>query len=41
MGFSRASNFDFVPQTKADMTLVQLSWHISDHRPLWTEFTVV
>jgi endonuclease/exonuclease/phosphatase family metal-dependent hydrolase len=40
LGFSKAGNFDFVPQSHGDMTLVQLSWHISDHRPLWTEFTV-
>jgi endonuclease/exonuclease/phosphatase family metal-dependent hydrolase len=40
LGFSEASNFDFVPHTQANMTLVQLSWHISDHRPLWAEFNV-
>jgi endonuclease/exonuclease/phosphatase family metal-dependent hydrolase len=40
LGFAKASNFDFVPQTQANMTLVQLSWHISDHRPLWAEFKV-
>ena len=40
LGFSNASNFDFVPQTQKNMTLVQLSWHISDHRPLWAEFTI-
>jgi endonuclease/exonuclease/phosphatase family metal-dependent hydrolase len=33
-------NFDFVPELRGDRTLAQLSWHISDHYPLWAEFAV-
>lgn len=33
-------NFDFVPILQQDRTLEQLSWHISDHYPLWVEFAV-
>jgi endonuclease/exonuclease/phosphatase family metal-dependent hydrolase len=35
---SAASSFDFVPQLRGDMTLNTLSWHISDHYPLFVEF---
>ncbi|MEU6378804.1 endonuclease/exonuclease/phosphatase family protein [Streptomyces sp. NPDC046909] len=33
-------NIDFVPELKGDRTLNDLSWHISDHYPLWVEFAV-
>ncbi len=33
-------SFDFVPELRGERTLTQLSWHISDHYPLWVEFTV-
>jgi endonuclease/exonuclease/phosphatase family metal-dependent hydrolase len=33
-------SFDFVPELQGDATLVELSWHISDHFPLWVEFAV-
>lgn len=33
-------SFDFVPELRGDRTLTQLSWHISDHYPLWAEFAV-
>lgn len=31
---------DFVSELRGNSTLVELSWHISDHYPLWVEFTV-
>lgn len=37
---SAGGSFDFVPKLQADRTLVDLSWHISDHFPLWVEFAV-
>jgi len=33
-------SFDFVPELRGERTLTQLSWHISDHYPLWAEFAV-
>jgi endonuclease/exonuclease/phosphatase family metal-dependent hydrolase len=33
-------SFDFVSELQAGRTLVDLSWHISDHFPLWVEFAV-
>lgn len=33
-------SFDFVPHVFQDLTAAQLSWRISDHYPLWVEFTV-
>jgi len=33
-------SFDFVPELQGDRTLTQLSWHISDHYPLWAEFAI-
>jgi hypothetical protein len=33
-------SFDFVPELRGERTLAQLSWHISDHYPLWAEFAV-
>jgi endonuclease/exonuclease/phosphatase family metal-dependent hydrolase len=32
-------NFNFVPHLQGDATLTNLSWHISDHYPLWAELT--
>jgi hypothetical protein len=34
----RGGSFDFVPHAFTDLTPTQLSWRISDHYPLWTEF---
>ncbi len=34
-----AGGFDFVPHTVGAMTQNELSWRISDHYPLWAEFT--
>jgi endonuclease/exonuclease/phosphatase family metal-dependent hydrolase len=34
-----AGSFDFVPPLRGDQTLVELSWRISDHYPLWVEFS--
>ncbi|MFJ6636964.1 endonuclease/exonuclease/phosphatase family protein [Streptomyces sp. NPDC091376] len=31
---------NFVPQLQDDKTLTELSWHVSDHFPLWVEFTI-
>lgn len=33
-----AGRFDFTPVVFTDMTRTELSWRISDHYPLWTEF---
>jgi endonuclease/exonuclease/phosphatase family metal-dependent hydrolase len=35
---SAGGSFDFVPELQGDRTLLDLSWHISDHFPLWVEF---
>ena len=35
-----AGTVDFVPLLQSSQTLVQLSWKISDHFPLWTEFSI-
>jgi hypothetical protein len=32
--------FDFVPLLQGGLTKTQLSWKISDHYPLWVEFSV-
>jgi endonuclease/exonuclease/phosphatase family metal-dependent hydrolase len=37
---SAASFFDFVPELRSDQTLITLSWHISDHYPLFVEFAL-
>ncbi len=34
-----ANYFDFVPLLQEAMTKTQLSWHVSDHFPLWVEFS--
>ncbi|MEU1409686.1 endonuclease/exonuclease/phosphatase family protein [Streptomyces sp. NPDC005728] len=31
---------DFVPELRGERTLNELSWHISDHYPLWMEFAI-
>ncbi|MFI1507593.1 endonuclease/exonuclease/phosphatase family protein [Streptomyces sp. NPDC020597] len=31
---------DFVPELQDDATLTELSWHISDHYPMWVEFAI-
>jgi hypothetical protein len=33
-----ADGFDFVPALRGTQTLNALSWHISDHYPLFVEF---
>lgn len=35
-----AGNFDFVPHLFQGLTDVELSWRISDHYPMWAEFSV-
>jgi endonuclease/exonuclease/phosphatase family metal-dependent hydrolase len=35
---SKADRFDFVPNLRGDQTLQGLSWHMSDHYPLFVEF---
>jgi endonuclease/exonuclease/phosphatase family metal-dependent hydrolase len=37
---SSGGTFDFVPELQGSSTLLDLSWHISDHFPLWVEFAV-
>jgi endonuclease/exonuclease/phosphatase family metal-dependent hydrolase len=38
--FLSAGSFDFVPLLQGGLTKTQLSWKISDHYPLWVEFSV-
>ncbi|MDO0917825.1 endonuclease/exonuclease/phosphatase family protein [Streptomyces sp. DT2A-34] len=33
-------HINFVPDLKGERTLTELSWHISDHYPLWVEFAI-
>ena len=35
-----AGGFDFVPLLQGDLKKTELSWKISDHLPLWVEFSV-
>jgi len=35
-----AGNFDFTQPLQGDLSLTSLSWKISDHYPLWAEFSV-
>jgi endonuclease/exonuclease/phosphatase family metal-dependent hydrolase len=35
---SKSGNFDFVPELRGTQTLNTLSWHVSDHYPLFVEF---
>lgn len=37
----RAGGFDFVPFVFPELSRQQLSWRVSDHLPLWCEFSVV
>jgi endonuclease/exonuclease/phosphatase family metal-dependent hydrolase len=37
---SAGGTFDFVPELQGSSTLLDLSWHISDHFPLWVELAV-
>jgi hypothetical protein len=39
MPFVNAGTFDFTNDLVPADTEVQLSWRISDHLPLWCEFT--
>jgi endonuclease/exonuclease/phosphatase family metal-dependent hydrolase len=34
-----AGSFDFVPELQGELTKTELSWRISDHYPLWCEFS--
>lgn len=36
----RAGYFDFLPHVFGGLTKNQISWRISDHYPLWTEFKI-
>ena len=38
--YTKAGSFDFVPLWQRGLTTTQLSWRISDHYPLWVEFSV-
>ncbi|HLW30847.1 MAG TPA: endonuclease/exonuclease/phosphatase family protein [Aequorivita sp.] len=42
LAFINAGNYDFVPLALQNQNLskLSLSWHISDHYPLWAEFAV-
>ena len=35
----RGGSFDFVPHALRDLTRTQVSWRLSDHYPLWLEFS--
>jgi endonuclease/exonuclease/phosphatase family metal-dependent hydrolase len=37
---SAAGSFDFVPLLLGDLSKTTLSWKVSDHYPLWVEFSV-
>jgi hypothetical protein len=36
----RAGGFDFVPHVFPELDRQKLSWRMSDHLPLWCEFSV-
>jgi endonuclease/exonuclease/phosphatase family metal-dependent hydrolase len=40
LGFLSAGSFDFVPLLQGGFTKNQLSWKVSDHYPLWVEFSL-
>jgi len=40
MGYSTAGHYDFAPQLKGKQTLTTLSWHVSDHYPMFVEFAL-
>jgi endonuclease/exonuclease/phosphatase family metal-dependent hydrolase len=35
-----AGSFDFAPDLQGELTKTELSWRLSDHYPLWAEFSV-
>jgi exonuclease III len=37
---ARAGSFDFLPHIMTGLTRNEVSWRISDHYPLWTEFRI-
>ena len=37
--YTGAGGFDFVPHLMTRLTKTELSWRISDHYPLWAEFS--
>ncbi|HLF16105.1 MAG TPA: endonuclease/exonuclease/phosphatase family protein [Candidatus Thermoplasmatota archaeon] len=39
LGYRAGGSFDFVPPLAAGMTKEEISWKVSDHYPLWVEFT--
>lgn len=40
LDFLSAGSFDVVPLLQGRFTETQLSWKISDHYPLWAEFSI-
>ncbi len=40
LAFERSGSFDFLPTLQGGLTKTELSWRISDHYPLWVEFSV-
>jgi endonuclease/exonuclease/phosphatase family metal-dependent hydrolase len=40
LDFLSAGSFDFVPLLQGGLSKTSLSWKISDHYPLWVEFSV-
>lgn len=41
LGYTKeGGNFDFVPYVMQDLGLNEISWKISDHYPLWAEFSI-
>lgn len=40
LGFGRAGHFDFLAHTYPELTKNEVSWRMSDHYPLWVEFTL-
>jgi len=38
--FQKAGSFDFVPLWQGTLSKTELSWRVSDHYPLWSEFSV-
>jgi len=39
LGCLGSGQFDFVPLLQGTLTKLELSWHLSDHYPLWVEFS--
>jgi endonuclease/exonuclease/phosphatase family metal-dependent hydrolase len=40
LGAAHGGRIDFVSRLRGTSSLTDLSWHISDHYPLWTEFAI-